>query len=120
MTEFPQGGYKFAIVLLVQADTWFIQDIHYVHEFGPDLCREPYALSFTAGQRSGRSVKSQIIQSDIQQTRRLSSKSGLSFLGPAPNKMTFFIQCIQEEKSRPPWLFQSFPALLLDFLFHFA
>ena len=51
----------------MQADTWFIQDIHYVHEFGPDLCREPYALSFTAGQRSGRSVKSQIIQPDIQQ-----------------------------------------------------
>ena len=57
-----QGVQQLAVVLLVQADGGFVQDVHDPHERRSDLGRQADALRFAAGQGRGGSCQGQIVK----------------------------------------------------------
>ena len=65
--QLAQGGYELAVVAGVQAYARLVQDVDYVHEFGPDLRSQAYALAFAAGERGRRAVEGEVVQTHVQQ-----------------------------------------------------
>ena len=66
----PQGVQQLAVVLLVQADGGFIQDVHDPHQRRSDLGRQTDALGFAAGQRGGSPRQGKIIETDFDKERQ--------------------------------------------------
>ena len=60
-------GQQAVVIALMQANARLIQDIQHSDKSGSDLRREAYALRFTAGQRTSRTGKREIIESNIEQ-----------------------------------------------------
>ncbi len=50
--QVAEGGQQHGVVLLVEADAGFVQDVEDAHEAGADLRGEADALGFTAGERA--------------------------------------------------------------------
>ena len=65
--QFPQRLQKLRIVLLMQTDARFVQNIGNAHETGSDLCRQADSLGFAAAQSCRRAAEGQIIQTYIGQ-----------------------------------------------------
>ena len=61
-----EGGNELAVILLVQADGRFVQDIEHIHQLGAYLGGQADALAFTTGQRAGRTVQGQVVQAHVQ------------------------------------------------------
>ena len=62
-----QGVQETVVVPLMQADAWLIQHIEHPGETGTDLGCETDALGFTAGERHRRSIKAQVVETNIKQ-----------------------------------------------------
>src|SRR5690606_36231539 len=55
------------VVALVQADARLVEDVEDAHEAGADLRREPDALRLAAGQRRGRALEREVVETDVEQ-----------------------------------------------------
>ena len=51
----------------MQADAWLIEHIQHSSETSTDLSCQTDALGFTAGERHRRSIKAQVVETNIEQ-----------------------------------------------------
>ena len=64
VAEFLEGVDEAAIVALMEADAWLVEDVEDVDEFGSELGCEAYALAFSAGEGGGVAVEGEVAETD--------------------------------------------------------
>ena len=86
------------IVALVQADRWFVEDVHHADQARADLAGEPDALGFAARKRFRAAVEREVVEADVAQereaVRNFADEAGGDFAAPA------FDAHVAEEASR--------------------
>ena len=65
VAQAAERGEQAVIVLLVQADAGFVEDVEHARQAAADLAREADALALPAGQGAAGAVKVEIIEADI-------------------------------------------------------
>ncbi len=63
------------VVMLVEADRWFVEDVEHAGEPGADLRREADALCLTAGQRAGLAIEAEVAEADFVEEAEAFAKS---------------------------------------------
>ena len=58
---------QLAVVALVQADRWLVQDIHHADQPGADLRGQPDALGLATRKRRRRAIERQVVQAHVEQ-----------------------------------------------------
>ena len=67
ITQTLQRCQKFVIILLMQTDTRFVQNIGNTYQTGTDLGRQTDTLCLSSGKCPGRSGQGQVIQTYVHQ-----------------------------------------------------
>src|SRR5712692_9195133 len=67
VAQAEQGLEQAPIIALVETDRRLVEDIEDADEAGTDLRGEPDALAFSSGQRGGRPIQRQVIQTDVDE-----------------------------------------------------
>ena len=62
-----QRAQESLVIALVQADGWFVKDVHDADETGADLTCQPDALCFAPGKRFSTAIDRKIIEADVAQ-----------------------------------------------------
>ena len=96
ITQSLQRIQQFPVIALMQADTRFIQNIQYTDQPRTNLRRQADPLRLAAGQRTGRPVQRQVIQSDIDQE----AEPGVDFLADLHGNRLFPLRQLQLLKKR--------------------
>jgi hypothetical protein len=60
-----QGFQEASVIAGMKTDTRLVEDVKNAGQFGADLSRKPYTLTFTAGKGAGATVKGQIGQAHV-------------------------------------------------------
>ena len=66
MCEPLQGREQPVVVARVQADRRLVEDVEHAHQPRADLAGQPDALCLAAGERGSRTIKRQVMQTDVQ------------------------------------------------------
>ena len=67
---------EFLIIVRVQSDARLVEHVNHADQAHPELCREPDALRFTAGQRGVVPVERQVTEPGLEQKREALSDAG--------------------------------------------
>jgi len=67
VAQAQQGLEQAPIIPLMETDRRLIEDVEDADKTGADLCGQPDALAFPTGQRGGRPIQCQVIQTDVDE-----------------------------------------------------